>query len=144
DRPQGPAGACRWCRPRLRREAVAQGIRSRHQAVTPPAVRPFAPRARLLLPLIWPLLVAACTRAAATANADAAPDVDVGTLAADAVVAAVLANCHDGLPGMDRVAVTATLADAQLQAFAALPSRLRVQPAGGALQLLVGDRALEV
>jgi hypothetical protein len=89
--------------------------------------------ARLLLVALGPL--AAC-------GDGTGERVDVAAIPADAVVAAVLRHCHAELTGMDRVVARATLPDgSELQVFAHLPDRVRVQRPGGEVQLLAGGGA---
>lgn len=75
------------------------------------------------------------------ADPDAPREVDVSALGPDAVVSAVLTECHAGLRGMDQILLQVTLpAGTVAQVQGRLPDRLRIQSTDGST-VLVRDGA---
>lgn len=73
---------------------------------------------------------------------DAPREVDVTALAPDAVVAAVLTECHAGLRGMDQVLLQVTFSSGTVaQVQGRLPDQLRIQSTDGTTLLLRDDTA---
>ncbi|MBX3465208.1 MAG: hypothetical protein KF830_18730 [Planctomycetes bacterium] len=85
-------------------------------------------------------LAAACSREPDRPHAAGPRQVDLATIAADALVDAVLDECHRPLRGrVDRIAATVELPDGgERRLFAHLPDRLRVVGPDGSFLLLDG------
>jgi hypothetical protein len=121
---------------------VAHGIRSqlpgdearREEVAARRAARRLALALALAAIVFAPLAV--CRRSGADADAQAR-DVDTAAMAPDAVIDAVLHECHGELQGWDRVLVQVTLPDGRrFQVRGRLPDRLRMQATDGTTWLL--------